>query len=194
MKFSIVVLAFALFLASCGSGDNQSDTPPGVKSPPKTPTTQTETPEPEVETETEAETPPAEDTPEEEVEVPSEVTLELAGSDEMKFDKRQLKVPAGSEVTLILTHSGKMTKEAMGHNFVLLKQGTSIQKFGAAAVAFKDNDYLPKDTKDIIVHTRMLGGGESDTIVFQAPPKGKYDYICSYPGHYAMMKGKFIVE
>jgi azurin len=31
-------------------------------------------------------------------------------------------------------------------------------------------------------------------IEFIAPEKGTYDYICSFPGHFAMMKGKLIVE
>ncbi|MCB0632702.1 MAG: azurin, partial [Lewinella sp.] len=26
------------------------------------------------------------------------------------------------------------------------------------------------------------------------PAPGTYDYICSFPGHYALMQGKFIVE
>jgi azurin len=40
----------------------------------------------------------------------------------------------------------------------------------------------------------MLGGGETTTIAFTAPAAGTYDYICSFPGHYGMMKGKLIVE
>jgi azurin len=40
----------------------------------------------------------------------------------------------------------------------------------------------------------MIGGGESTVIEFVAPEAGTYTYICSFPGHYAMMKGKLIVE
>ena len=40
----------------------------------------------------------------------------------------------------------------------------------------------------------MLGGGEETTIEFEAPAKGEYTFICSFPGHYALMNGKFIVE
>lgn len=186
MKYIAVVFAFTFLMASCGGGTEKPATPPGVKTPPsETPAPTTET----TPTPTEETTPVAEEDAE-----PVAVTLELGGTDAMEYTKKQLKVPAGSEVTLILTHTGKMTKEAMGHNFVLLKQGTSIPKFGAAAVAFKDNGYIPDNTSEIIAHTKMLGGGESDTIVFKAPAKGSYDYICSFPGHYAMMKGKFIVE
>jgi len=40
----------------------------------------------------------------------------------------------------------------------------------------------------------MLGGGETTTIEFTAPGAGIYDYICSFPAHYGLMKGKLIVE
>jgi azurin len=40
----------------------------------------------------------------------------------------------------------------------------------------------------------MIGGGEQTTITFDAPEKGVYDFICSFPGHVALMQGKFIVE
>lgn len=122
------------------------------------------------------------------------ITVELAGNDQMQFDKDEIKVKAGQKVTLTLTHSGTMTKEAMGHNFVLLKSGTDMAAFAQKAMAAKDNDYIPEGTDAVIVHTKLLGGGESDTITFDAPAAGTYDYICSFPGHYALMKGKLIVE
>jgi azurin len=40
----------------------------------------------------------------------------------------------------------------------------------------------------------MLGGGQKTTITFQAPEKGDYDFICSFPGHVALMNGIFTVE
>ena len=40
----------------------------------------------------------------------------------------------------------------------------------------------------------MIGGGESDTITFTAPKKGSYTYICTFPGHYGLMKGVLIVS
>lgn len=123
-----------------------------------------------------------------------EVTLELAGDDQMKFDKTELRVPAGSKVTLKLTHTGKLPIKAMGHNFVLLKQGVDIAAFGMKAIeAGIDNGHIPEGN-DIIAHTDLIGGGESTSITFNAPAKGTYDYICSFPGHYGMMQGKFIVE
>ena len=40
----------------------------------------------------------------------------------------------------------------------------------------------------------MIGGGQTTSITFTAPAAGTYDFICSFPGHSGLMKGKFIVE
>ena len=125
---------------------------------------------------------------------PQSVQIELSSNDEMKFDKNELTVTAGQTVTLTLKHIGTMDKSVMGHNFVLLKKGADVQSFAEKAMTAKDNDYIPTDKSSIIAHTRLIGGGESVSITFPAPEPGMYDYLCSFPGHYAMMKGKFIVK
>lgn len=122
------------------------------------------------------------------------VELTITGNDQMQFNKKELKVKAGQTVKLTLTHVGEMDVNVMGHNWVLLKKGTDISEFGNAAASAKDNDYIPAGTDAVITNTKMLGGGESVTIEFEAPEAGTYDFICSFPGHYALMKGKFIVE
>lgn len=124
------------------------------------------------------------------------VILVLNGTDAMQFDKKELKVKAGQTIKLTFKHVGKLPKTAMGHNFVLLQQGTDVAAFGSLAAQARDTDYIPKEeTSSVLAHTKLLGGGESDTITFVAPKKkGTYPYICSFPGHYALMQGKFIVE
>lgn len=123
----------------------------------------------------------------------AEVQLELGSNDMMQFDKAELKAPAGSTVTLTLTHNGQLPKNAMGHNFVLLKQGTDLPTFANKAMTAAASDYIPEGD-EVIAHTKLIGGGETTSITFDAPEAGTYDYICSFPGHYAIMKGKFIVE
>ena len=123
------------------------------------------------------------------------VEVALAGDDAMKYDKNEIKVKAGQKVKLTLTHTGKMAKKVMGHNFVLLKPGTDIAEFATKGIAAGlEKNYIPEGTDAVIASTKTIGGGESVTIIFDAPAKGTYDYICSFPGHYGMMKGKFIVE
>ncbi len=122
------------------------------------------------------------------------VEITLNATDAMKFDLSEITVSAGQTVVLTLTHTGTLPVASMGHNFVLLKQGTDMAAFATEAMAAKDNNYLPTDDSSIIAHTKLIGGGESDTITFTAPEKGEYDFLCSFPGHYSLMKGKFIVQ
>lgn len=127
--------------------------------------------------------------------VDPEVIVTINGGDDMKFDLREIRVRPGQLVKLTLNHTGNQGKEAMGHNFVLLKQGVDLNQFATDAITAKEHDYIPPGSEDkIIVHTKMIGGGESDTIEFPAPEPGSYYFLCSFPGHASMMKGTFIVE
>jgi len=125
-------------------------------------------------------------------EVATEITIE--GNDRMQFDTKEIKVKAGEKVTLTLKHVGKLPVQAMGHNWVLLKEGVVLKDFAMSAMQYKDNGYLPEDSKDVIAATKLLGGGETDTITFDAPEKGTYTFLCSFPGHYGLMQGTFVVE
>ena len=122
-----------------------------------------------------------------------ETEIVLNSDDTMRFDKNMLLVQAGKKITLTLNHNGKLDKSIMGHNFVLLKEGVEVSSFAQRAVSARDSEYIPEGD-DVIVHTKMLGGGESDKISFIAPDKGFYTFICSFPGHWGLMKGKLIVK
>lgn len=124
-----------------------------------------------------------------------DVEVSLSGNDAMRYDKEEIKVKAGQRVKLNFSHTGKLPKEAMGHNFVLLNKSAVVALIATKAAKAKDNDYIPEEhAKDIIAHTKMIGGGESTSIVFDAPAAGTYNFICTFPGHYGLMKGEFIVE
>ena len=47
---------------------------------------------------------------------------------------------------------------------------------------------------DVIAATKLLGPGESETISFTAPEPGDYQFVCSFPGHFAMMRGIMVVK
>lgn len=122
-------------------------------------------------------------------------TITIEGNDMMQYDLKTIEVTEGQTVKLTLKHVGEMAKTAMGHNWVLLKQGTDKAAFAGAAVTAIDNDYIPEDKKDeVIAYTKTLGGGEETSIEFEAPAVGEYEFICSFPGHYAMMTGTFTVK
>ncbi|NEN24241.1 azurin [Cryomorpha ignava] len=170
MKQIVIILASALMLVSCGGGEQNTDS------------TMDNT--------------PATESKSDEVmdEAPEAVTLTIEGNDEMKYNKDMLSVKAGQEVTLVLKHVGKMDKAAMGHNWTLLKKGVDMQEFAIEAIAAKDSEYIPVGTNKVITHTAMIGGGEETSITFTAPAKGKYQFLCTFPGHFAAMNGTFMVE
>ena len=127
-----------------------------------------------------------------------EKKIEITGNDQMQYSTKAIEVTAGDSVTLTLKHIGQLPKAAMGHNFVLLKMGTRTQDFGMKAMKATTTDYVPTDDetkKEVIAHTKVVGGGESDTITFTAPKEaGEYPYICSFPGHFTLMQGVFTVK
>jgi azurin len=110
----------------------------------------------------------------------------------MKFDTALLSVKAGARVRLVFRNSDDML-----HNFVLCTPGRG-QAVGEAAVALgldgPAKNFVP-DSGDVLYHTALTLPNASDTIFFTAPTKpGDYDYICSFPGHAALMKGILRVE
>ena len=139
-------------------------------------------------------------TPKEEVKKP--VVEEVANNDvvveandNMRFNVKRIVVNGGQKVRITLKHVGTMSKDVMGHNLVILQKGVKMNDFAQKANAAKDTDYIPADSEnDIVAKTAMIGGGEEITIEFDAPEAGEYDFICSFPAHYAIMKGKFVVK
>lgn len=130
-----------------------------------------------------------------------EVTIE--SNDMMKFNLNAFEVKPGQKVKLTLKNVGKLPKAAMGHNWVLLKKGIGAVTFGSTVASGKGGASLATDwipTQDpqkgqMIAHTKLLGPGESDTIEFTAPTEpGAYEYLCMFPGHFALMKGIMTVK
>ena len=143
-------------------------------------------------------------------------TINILGVDEMKFVVAEaaegittgaqygsnlkleaITATAGEELRINLSTVSALPATAMSHNFVLLTADADVDAFARASISARDNGYLAPDMMDwVIVHTAMLGGGESDSITFTAPMEpGEYTFICSFPGHYAGgMVGKLIVQ
>ncbi len=124
-----------------------------------------------------------------------DVLIQISGNDLMRYSKNKFTVGAGQKVKLEFKNIGKLPKAAMGHNIVILKKGIDVPGFCNEALKFPNEDYFPKTKKnEVIANTKLLGPGESDIVYFVAPSKGDYDFVCSFPGHFAMMKGKMTVE
>jgi len=121
--------------------------------------------------------------------------LEISGSDQMQYDKQVLTVPAScKQVTLALHHTGKLPREAMGHNWVLVSAADFNAVVSSGAAAGLANDYVQPDDKRVLAHTKTIGGGQTTSITFPTSvlkPGGDYRYLCTYPGHNALMRGTF---
>ena len=128
----------------------------------------------------------------------AENEITISGNDTMQFDVKNFNVTAGEKVKLIFKNSGQLPKIAMGHNLVLLKKGVSAIAFGQKALDAGANavNPLPDSLKgDVIASTKLLGPGEQDVVSFTAPKeKGAYEYVCTFPGHFAMMRGTMTVK
>lgn len=106
------------------------------------------------------------------------------------FEPKSLTVPFNSRV--ILTFENKSSAEGMLHNFVLVKLGSGADIAAAGMKAGPENNFVPKDDR-IYANTTMTNMGETVIIEFDAPAKGSYHYICTYPGHTSMI-GRFNVQ
>ena len=119
--------------------------------------------------------------------------LEINGTDQMQYDKQTLTVPAScKEVTLTLHHTGKLPREAMGHNWVLVAAADFNAVASAGMGAGLANDYVAPGDKRVLAHTKTIGGGQTTSVTFQTSilkPGGDYRYLCTFPGHNALMRG-----
>ena len=124
--------------------------------------------------------------------------LAISGNDAIQYDKKQLKITSDcSQVELTLTHTGKLPAESMGHDWVLVKAEDMSAVSSDGLTAGIANNYVKKDDPRVIAHTKVVGGGESTSVTFatSALKKGQsYKYLCTFPGHNALMNGDFIIE
>lgn len=117
----------------------------------------------------------------------------IEGNDAMQFNLKEITVDKSCEkYTVTLKHVGKLPVSAMGHNWVL----TTTENMEAAAkdgmAAGAANGYLKPDDDRVIAHTDMIGGGEESSVTFDVSKLNAgqdYTYFCSFPGHWAIMKG-----
>lgn len=112
----------------------------------------------------------------------------------MLYDTNSFTVSPGQPVKLILSNP-----DVTQHNLVIGLPG-SLEELGMAGNEMaKDPDGLAKgfipESEKILHHTRMLDHGKSETLRFEAPKTpGTYPYLCTFPGHWILMKGEMIVK
>jgi azurin len=112
----------------------------------------------------------------------------------MKFDKELIEVKAGSTIQIRLNNP-----DFMQHNLLVLKPHT-MEKVGkaadqlAAAPEGEKMHYVP-DMPEVIAATPLVDPEGSYTLTVKVPAQpGDYPYICSFPGHWRIMKGMMKVK
>jgi len=125
----------------------------------------------------------------------NECELTIESNDMMQFSTKSLTAPKScKEVTVTLKHTGKLPKNAMGHNWVLSKQADIPDIASDGMGAGLDKNYLKEGDSRVLAATKIIGGGEQTSVTFASNllKEGEnYAFFCSYPGHYAIMQGTF---
>jgi azurin len=114
----------------------------------------------------------------------------------MRFEQQTLQVDAHcTEVEVTLHNTGKLPASVMGHDWVLTKTAdvAAVANDGMSA-GLPNNYQKPVDTR-IVAATTIVGGGENASVRFPTAhlESGSSDsYFCSAPGHFSIMKGRFV--
>ena len=134
-----------------------------------------------------------------------ECSQTIEGNDQMQFNLKEMRVSADcGTVTVTLKHVGQLPVNAMGHNFVLAATDdyrplamAAQQAFGEATRGGGAPKYLPDDDARVLAASDMIGGGEETSLTIDLSglqAGGDYTFFCSFPAHYVLMSGKFIIE
>lgn len=110
-------------------------------------------------------------------------------SGKMAYDKLLINIKAGSLVSLVFKNPDEMP-----HNVVIVKPGSTeiVGKAADAMASSKDayaKNFVPA-IPEVLYSTPLIAAGKSFKLDFKAPNKsGEYPFICTFPGHWRIMKG-----
>ena len=113
----------------------------------------------------------------------------------MLYDVTRFSVKAGQPVRIDF-----INPDATAHNLVIVQPG-GVEEVGLAANdmakdpnAIKTGQFIPKSQK-ILHHTSMLQPESAEALRFIAPKTpGEYPYLCTFPGHWVIMRGVMVVK
>lgn len=116
-----------------------------------------------------------------------DLSIELKTVNGLKYDKTSITVKAGAKVKFTFHNT-----DDMPHNVVITTPG-SVDEVGIASLNMglsgERMHYVPQSGK-VLFYTGLLQPGKAETIYFTAPSKpGNYSFVCTYPGHYLVMRG-----
>lgn len=112
----------------------------------------------------------------------------------MMFTRTKFTVKAGQPVKLTL-----INPDATPHNLAIVQPG-ALEEVGMAGNEMAkdpkgiERDFIPESDK-ILHHTKLVFPNAGEILRFKAPAKpGTYPYMCTFPGHWVIMKGEMIVQ
>ncbi len=115
--------------------------------------------------------------------------------EQLRYDIARLVVEAGKPFQVIFENP-----DAMPHNLVFVMPGTlqdvatAVQTYPPDKLDSKGRAYVPESDPRVIAATVLVEAGKSTTLDLTAPTaEGTYQYVCTFPGHWAIMKGELIV-
>ena len=121
----------------------------------------------------------------------------IEGNDMLQFNLKEMVVSSTcEEITITLIHTGAMPANVMGHNWVLTTSSDFMPVAQEGGAAGAENAYVPVDDNRVLAASAVIGGGEETVVTFSSSlleVGGDYTFFCSFPGHYAIMKGAFKV-
>jgi azurin/glucose/arabinose dehydrogenase len=114
--------------------------------------------------------------------------------EQMRYDTPRLVVSPRQSIEIRFENV-----DFMPHNLVIVKPG-GRERVGQATAHMKPDELDDEgrafiaDREDILAATRLLETGQKAVLKLKTPSKeGEYEYLCTYPGHYQIMRGQLIV-
>jgi putative heme-binding domain-containing protein len=126
--------------------------------------------------------------------IPKATKLSIVTGPNLTYTTRTLKARAGEPIRLTFSNP-----DVVPHNWVLVKPGTLAQVGGLANKLIADpaavtRQYVPA-SDDVLVYTDIVAPEHELVIYFHTPrEKGRYPFLCTFPGHWMVMNGELIVE
>ena len=116
------------------------------------------------------------------------VDLEISSDgDLLAFKPDHLSCPAGASVHLTFYHTGKYVSQ--DHNWVLTRPGAAAAVAQNALEASEKSGWVPEKDPRVLAATPPCAKGRHVSVDFTAPPPGDYPFLCTTPGHGAVMHG-----
>ena len=117
----------------------------------------------------------------------------LAVPNQLAFSPSEVRVRAGQKLKVVFDNPDHQI-----HNLVLVRPGTENEVGLLADQMLQDPDAYAKgfvpDTDKVIWATPLVNANKKVTLDFTAPKEpGRYPFLCTFPGHWRVMKGSLVV-